>query len=162
MKEMDYVGRKLRRLMDDRGISIRKLAKMTGLAKRTIELALSSPEGRTLETMQKIAQALEVPLNLLLSPDPIPGWLLQGGSKGKEVEVSVRVPKSFVDRLRKTAKELEQEPDEWICTWLSDVISMHRYLCPECNRSFAAETDAKYCPYCGANFEETIDEPIVQ
>ena len=151
MKGLDYVGEKLRRLMDNRGVSIRRLAEMTRLAKRTIELALSDPSSRTLETMQRIAHALEVPLDLLLSPVPIPGGLLQEGPAEEMVEVKVKIPKSLVERLKEMAKELKQDPDEWVRMWLSDVGSMHRYLCPSCDRPFAAEANVKYCPYCGAD-----------
>jgi transcriptional regulator with XRE-family HTH domain len=59
----DYAGENLRRLMADRGLSIRQLAEKTGLDQRTIRGILSGSNTPHARTLHRLAHGLGVPVD---------------------------------------------------------------------------------------------------
>jgi transcriptional regulator with XRE-family HTH domain len=65
----DYAAENLRRLMADRGLSIRQLAEETGLDERTIRGILSGANTPQARTLHRLARGLGVPVDeLFLDP----------------------------------------------------------------------------------------------
>lgn len=70
------VGESLRRLRNERGLSLEKLAQLAGVSRAMlgqIELGQSTP---TIKTLWKISRALEVPFSALLSGKDSPGTIV--------------------------------------------------------------------------------------
>ncbi len=74
--EAPEVGESLRRLRNERGLSLEKLAQMAGVSRAMlgqIELGQSTP---TIKTLWKISRALDVPFSALLSGNEAPGTIV--------------------------------------------------------------------------------------
>lgn len=68
----DYAGENLRRLMADRGLSIRQLAKKTGLDERTIRGILSGANRPQARTLHRLAEGLGTTVDeLFLDPSQL-------------------------------------------------------------------------------------------
>jgi transcriptional regulator with XRE-family HTH domain len=68
----DYVGENLRRLLADRGLSIRQLAQKTGLDERTIRGILSGANHPHARTLHRLARGLGVAVDeLFLHPSQL-------------------------------------------------------------------------------------------
>lgn len=66
---MDDVGCRIRRLRKIRGMTMVQLAEKTGVSQGMISHIETGARSGTLETMQKIAEALGVPTGLLQDPE---------------------------------------------------------------------------------------------
>jgi transcriptional regulator with XRE-family HTH domain len=63
------VGRRLRELRIERGISIRGLAELSGLNVNTLSLIENSKTSPSVSTLQQVAAALKVPINAFFETD---------------------------------------------------------------------------------------------
>ena len=66
------VGRRLRELRSDRGLSIRALAEKSGLNVNTISLIENGKTSPSVSTLQQIATALELPINVFFQSETPP------------------------------------------------------------------------------------------
>ena len=165
---MDYIGEKIKKMMEKRGIGFVELAKKANVAKRTVELAISDPGSRTLDVLGKIARALDVSLLYLL--EPAPPWedlyIYSDEEEKKRLKkkIYLKLSEPVLDIVTARAKEIGISRSAYIDSVLEQAIRMYRVLCPNCEGVFWVEQERGWqcCPYCGAREEEMIDEPIVQ
>lgn len=158
---MDFVGKRVRHYMKKRGLTFEALAEKAGVAKKTVELAISDPASRTLETLSKIARALDVSLLSLL--EPAPPWKEEETLPRKE-KIYVRVSEPVAQVLQARAKELGISISAYVAGILAQATRMYRVQCGECEGIFWVEQERpwKVCPYCGAEEKEMLDKPVVQ
>jgi XRE family transcriptional regulator, regulator of sulfur utilization len=64
------VGRRVRELRERRGISLSELARRAAVGKATLSGLEAGTRNPTLDTLQAVAAALDLPLTALLSPPP--------------------------------------------------------------------------------------------
>ncbi len=64
------VGRRVRGLREDRGMSLSELARRAAVGKATLSGLEAGTRNPTLDTLQAVATALDLPLTALLSPPP--------------------------------------------------------------------------------------------
>ena len=79
------VGRNLRKLRTQRGLSLERLSKLSGVSRAMlgqIELAQSAP---TINVVWKIARALEVPFSALIAVAPSGGTRVMPGAQAKRL-----------------------------------------------------------------------------
>lgn len=67
-----HVGRSLRRLRAERGLSIRALSEQSGLNVNTISLIENSKTSPSVSTLQQIANALNFPITAFFQAEPLP------------------------------------------------------------------------------------------
>ena len=157
----DLIGKKIRTSMEKRGLTFEALAERAGVSKKTVELAIQEPLSRTLETLIKIANALQVSLLYLL--EPAPPWE-EELTQPRNEKIYARVPESVAQVLQARAKELGISIAAYVAGILAQATRMHRVQCGECEGIFWVEQERPWRvrPYCGAAEEEMLDEPIVQ
>jgi len=154
-----YVGERIRKLMEERGITYEELARRSNRSVETIRLAINRPEARTLETMSAIADALGVSVLYLLKPFSIHSE----PAARKLVKTYFRIAEEDLKKVAAIADDLGVSKSEVIRLILSQGLRMYRVLCPECDGIFWVEKDREWrCPYCGAREGETVDDFIVQ
>ncbi|WP_022853062.1 helix-turn-helix domain-containing protein [Thermodesulfatator atlanticus] len=148
---MDHIGAKIKKLMQRRELTYEKLAKQAGIAKRTLELAISDPGGRTLATMEKIARTLGVSLVHLIEPAPL--WEEEG--TGPRKKVYARIDEKTLEFLKKRAEDCGTILSAYIDEILSQAARMYRVQCGECEGIFWVEREKPFCrcPYCGTVVE---------
>lgn len=158
---MKYIGERLRHYMKKRKLSFEALAEKAGVAKKTVELAISDPGSRSLNTLAKIARALNVSLLSLL--EPAPPWEEEETLPRKE-KVYVRVSEPVAQILQARAKESGVSISAYVAGILAQATRMHRVQCGECEGIFWVEQERpwKVCPYCGVREKEMLDKPIVE
>ncbi len=84
-EEAPVVGESLRRLRNERGLSLEKLAQIAGVSRAMlgqIELGQSTP---TIKTLWKISRALDVPFSALLSGKQSQGTMLLRAAQTKRL-----------------------------------------------------------------------------
>lgn len=73
------IGRRLRDLREAKGVSLSALSRMAGVGKATMSGLETGTRNPTMETLWKVAAALEVPLTALLSsPAVLPDVAVEG------------------------------------------------------------------------------------
>jgi transcriptional regulator with XRE-family HTH domain len=70
------VGRRLRELRTERGISIRALAEQSGLNVNTLSLIENGKTSPSVSTLQQVAAALEVPINAFFEIEIVPQMIV--------------------------------------------------------------------------------------
>lgn len=70
------VGRRLRELRTERGISIRALAEQSGLNVNTLSLIENSKTSPSVSTLQQVAAALEIPINAFFEIEIVPQMIV--------------------------------------------------------------------------------------
>lgn len=70
------VGRRLRELRTERGISIRALAEESGLNVNTLSLIENGKTSPSVSTLQQVAAALEVPINAFFEIEIVPQMIV--------------------------------------------------------------------------------------
>jgi transcriptional regulator with XRE-family HTH domain len=70
------VGRRLRELRVERGISIRALAKQSGLNVNTLSMIENGKTSPSVSTLQQVAAALEVPINAFFETEIVPQMIV--------------------------------------------------------------------------------------
>ena len=70
------VGRRLRKLRTERGISIRSLAEQSGLNVNTLSLIENGKTSPSVSTLQQVAAALEVPINAFFETEIVPQMIV--------------------------------------------------------------------------------------
>lgn len=150
------VGEKIRHLMGKQRITFEGLAEKAGVARKTVELAISDPGSRTLDTLSKIAKALDVSLSYLI--EPVLPW--EGAGAGPRKQVYLSLPEDELEILTARAKDLGVPRSEYIEAILSQAVRMYRVLCDNCDGIFWVEQEKGWecCPYCGKKAEDSIIE----
>jgi transcriptional regulator with XRE-family HTH domain len=75
--ELILVGRNLRALLKQRGLSITELAELAGLSRKTLNNVLSGRHASSVDVLSAIARVLRVPLWALFLPDSSGGLDLE-------------------------------------------------------------------------------------
>ncbi|MGW7043222.1 helix-turn-helix domain-containing protein [Streptomyces avermitilis] len=73
MELAQEVGARLRRLRQDRGLSLSELARRSGVGKGTLSELETGQRNPTLETLYALTTALEAPLSTVVGPAPVQG-----------------------------------------------------------------------------------------
>jgi transcriptional regulator with XRE-family HTH domain len=73
MELAQEVGERLRRLRQDRGLSLSELARRSGVGKGTLSELETGQRNPTLETLYALTTALEAPLSTVVGPAPVQG-----------------------------------------------------------------------------------------
>lgn len=68
------LGENIRKIRKEKGYSILKLRELTGLSKSTISEIENDKSSPTFETLNKIAKALEIKVETLISYDQLNEW----------------------------------------------------------------------------------------
>ena len=96
-----YIGKRIRFLMRSQDITFQELSRRSGVAKKTIELAIREPENRTLKTLKKIADGLNVSVHYLLDP-----FVPQNTVEMPYKRVIALLPQGVASLLEERSKEL--------------------------------------------------------
>ena len=157
--KFNYVGERIRKLMEENGMTYEVLSQKSGKSTETIRLAINNPSSRTIETLDAIARALGVSVLYLLEPYP----LSNEPAERKLVKTHFRIAEEDLKKVAKIADDLGVSKSEVIRLILNQGLRMYRVLCPECDGIFWVEKTREEwrCPYCGAREGETVDDFII-
>lgn len=93
------VGSNIRNIRKSKGYSIMRIRELTGLSKSTISELENDKTSPTTETLNKLANALNVPISSFFDEFP-----------AKKLELNI--PKSYIDKFKVTSRDKKQYIEE--------------------------------------------------
>lgn len=95
------LGENIRKIRKEKGYSILKLRELTGLSKSTISEIENDKSSPTFETLNKIAKALEIRVETLISYDQLNEW-------DNEYPDLKEADDEFDDNIRAIARDMKK------------------------------------------------------
>lgn len=100
------LGENIRKIRKEKGYSILKLRELTGLSKSTISEIENDKSSPTFETLNKIAKALEIRVETLISYDQLNEWDNEYHDL-KEQNVKETTCEDFDEEIRAIARDMK-------------------------------------------------------
>ena len=88
------IHEKIDEILNERGLSRRKLASMAGIAPTTLQSALSRKQAISFEMLDRIADALNIPVSELLSDEQLKRFKMDASNRGLR-----SILESFYDKV---------------------------------------------------------------
>jgi transcriptional regulator with XRE-family HTH domain len=145
------IGDRLRTLREEKKFSQGDIEKRTGLLRCYISRVENGHTVPALDTIEKLARALEIPIYQLFyegeQPPELPD-LLKGKSRGEALWGSSGKEARFLHKLRRLMGQLE-EPDRKILLYMAKKLSVHQHHEPDSEEGAEDQKSAVKKPFKG-------------